>query len=65
MSNTWRILIGDTCHSLIGLLMSLLTQDGLLVSLLRRAKLFVSSLTRAKLLVLSLTHTVMHDCFFA
>ena len=25
MSDTWRSLIGDTCHSLIGLLMSSLT----------------------------------------
>ena len=37
MSDTWRSLIGDTCHSLIGSLMSSLT----------RAKLLVSSLTRA------------------
>ena len=55
VSNTWWSLIGDTCHSLIGLLVLSLTRAGLLVS----------SLTRAKLLVLSLTHTVMHDCFFA
>ena len=32
MSDTWRSLIGDTCHSLIGPLMSSLTRDGLLVS---------------------------------
>ena len=37
MSDTWQSLIGDTCHSLIGSLMSLLT----------RARLLVSSLTRA------------------
>ena len=46
MSDTWWSLIGDTCHSLIGLLMSLLT----------RARLHMSSLTRAGLLVSSLTH---------
>ena len=46
----WRSLIGDTCHSLIGLLMSLLTRAELLVSSLSsftRAGLLVSSLTRA------------------
>ena len=32
VSNTWQSLIGDTCHSLIGLLMSLLTYAGLLMS---------------------------------
>ena len=53
MSDTWRSLIGDTCHSLIGPLMSLLTRAGLLVSLLTRARLLVSSLTR----------TVMRDWF--
>ena len=37
MSDTWQSLIGDTCHSLIGPLMSLLT----------RARLLVSSLTQA------------------
>ena len=37
MSDTWRSLIGDTCHSLIGPLMSSLTC----------AKLLVSSLTCA------------------
>ena len=47
MSDTWRSLIGDTCHSLIGPLMSSLTRVGLLVSLLTRARLLVSSLTRA------------------
>ena len=46
MSDTWRNLIGDTCHSLIGLLMSLLT----------RAKLLMSSLTHIGLLMSSLTH---------
>ena len=53
MSNTWRSPIGDTCHSLIGPLMSLLTRAGLLVS----------SLTRARLLVSSLTRVLMHDWF--
>ena len=46
MSDTWRSLIGDTCHSLIGPLMSSLTRVGLLVSSLTRARLLVSSLTR-------------------
>ena len=41
----WQSLIGDTCHSLIGLLMSSLTCAGL----------HMSSLTRAGLLMLSLT----------
>ena len=48
MSDTWQSLIGDTCHSLIGLLMSSLTRARLLVSSLTRARLFVSSLTRAE-----------------
>ena len=48
MSDTWRSLIGDTCHSLIGLLMSSLTRARLLVSSLTRARLPVSSLTRAE-----------------
>ena len=48
VSDTWRSLIGDTCHSLIGLLMSSLTRARLLVSSLTRARLLVSSLTRAK-----------------
>ena len=53
MSNTWRSLIGDTCHSLIGQLVSSLTRAGLLVS----------SLTRAGLLVSSLTCMLMRDWF--
>ena len=53
MSNTWRSLIGDTCHNLIGPLMSSLTRAGLLVS----------SLTRARLLVSSLTCALMRDLF--
>ena len=48
MSDTWQSLIGDTCHNLIGLLMSSLTRARLLVSSLTRARLFVSSLTRAE-----------------
>ena len=48
VSDTWRSLIGDTCHRLIGLLMSSLTRARLLVSSLTRARLPVSSLTRAE-----------------
>ena len=57
MSDTWRSLIGDTCHNLIGppmsslrarLPVSSLTCAGLLVSSLTRAEMLVSSLTRAK-----------------
>ena len=40
-------MIGDTCHSLIGPLVSLLTRAGLLESSLTRARLLESSLTRA------------------
>ena len=47
MSDTWRSLIGDTCHNLIGPLVSSLTRARLLVSSLIRARLLVSSLTRA------------------
>ena len=47
MSDTWQSLIGDTCHSLIGLLMSSLTRAGLLVSSLTCAGLIKSLLTRA------------------
>ena len=36
VSDTWRSLIGDTCHNLIGPLMSLFTRAGLLVSSLTR-----------------------------
>ena len=53
MSDTWRSLIGDTCHSLIGSPVSSLTRAGPLES----------SLTRAKLLVSSLTYTLMRDWF--
>ena len=47
MSDTWRNLIGDTCHSLIGSLVSSFTRAGLLESSLTRARLLESSLTRA------------------
>ena len=47
VSDTWQSLIGDTCHSLIGLLMSSLTCAGLHMSLLTRIRLLVSSLTLA------------------
>ena len=53
MNNTWRNLIGNTSHSLIGPLVSSLTRAGLLVS----------SLTRARLLVSSLTCMLMRDWF--
>ena len=53
MSDTWRNLIGDTCHSLIGPLVSSLTRAGLLES----------SLTRARLLESSLTCALMRDWF--
>ena len=51
-----HVLIGDTCHSLIGLPMSSLTRARSLVSSLTHAGLLVSSLTHAGLLVSSLTH---------
>ena len=63
MSDTWRSLIGDTCHSLIGTLKSSLARARLLVSSLTRVKLPVSSLTRAKLLGSSLAHALMCDWF--
>ena len=47
VSDTWRSLIGDTCHSLIGPLKSSLTCARLLESSLTRARLLESSLTRA------------------
>ena len=55
MSDTWRRLIGDTCHSLIGPPMSSLTRARLSVSSLTCAGLLVSSLTCAEVLVSSLT----------
>ena len=48
VSDTWRSLIGDTCHNLIGSPMSSLTCAGPLVSSLTRAEVLVSSLTRAE-----------------
>ena len=63
MSDTWRSLIGDTCHSLIGPLKSSLTRAGLLESSLTRAKLLESSLTHARLLESSLTRALKHDWF--
>ena len=63
VSDTWRNLIGDTCHSLIGSLVSSLTRAGLLESSLTRAKLLESSLTRARLLESSLTCALMRDWF--
>ena len=63
VSDTWRSLIGDTCHSLIGSLKLSLTCARLLVSSLTCAKLFVSSLTRARLLVSLLTRALMRDWF--
>ena len=55
VSDTWRSLIGDTYHSLIGLPMSLLTRARLPVSSLTRAEVLVSLLTRAEVLVSLLT----------
>ena len=43
----WRSLIGDTCHRLIGPLLSSLTCTGLLMSSLICAGLLILSLTRA------------------
>ena len=59
----WRSLIGDTCHSLIGPLVSSLTRVGLLVSSLTHARLLVTSLTRARLLVSLLIRALMRDWF--
>ena len=47
MSDTWLSLIGDTCHSLIDPLISLLTRAGSHMSSLTRVGLLMSSLTRA------------------
>ena len=55
VSDTWQSLIGDTCHSLIGPPMSLLTRARPLVSSLTRTGLLVSLLTCAEVLVSSLT----------
>ena len=50
MSDTWRSLIGDTCHSLIDSLMSSFIRTGLHMSSLTCVRLLMSSLTRARLL---------------
>ena len=63
MSNTWRSPIGDTCHSLIGPLMSSLTHARLLVSSFTHARLLVSSLTHVRLLMSSLTRVLMREWF--
>ena len=55
VSDTWRSLIGDTCHNLIGPPMSSLTRAGLLMSSLTCVGLLVSLLTHAGLLVSSPT----------
>ena len=55
VSDTWRSSIGDTCHSLIGPPMLLLTRARPPMSSLTRAGLLVSPLTRAEVLVSSLT----------
>ena len=48
MSDTWRSLIGDTCHSPTGPPMSSFTRARPPVSSLTRAEVLVSSLTRAE-----------------
>ena len=47
VSDMWQSLIGDTCHNLIGPLMSLLTRVGLHMLSLTRIRLLMSSLTCA------------------
>ena len=59
----WQSLIGDTCHNLIGPLMSSLTRAGLLVSSLTLVRLLVSLLTRAGLIKSMLTRALMRDWF--
>ena len=63
VSDTWRSLISDKCHSLIGLLMLSLTCAGLHMSLLTRAGLPMSSLTRANLWLVSAWH-LANFCWF-
>ena len=63
VSDTWRNLISDTCHSLIGSLVSSLTRARLFESSLTRARLLESSLTRTRLLESSLTRALMRDWF--
>ena len=55
VSDTWRSMIGDTCHSLISPPMSSLTCARLPMSLLTHAGLLVSSLTCTEMLVSLLT----------
>ena len=55
VSDTWRSLIGDTCHNLIGPPMSSLTRAKSPVSLLTHAGLLVSLLTCTEALVSLLT----------
>ena len=55
MSDTWQSLIDDTCHSLIGPLMSLLTHAGLHMSSFTRVGLHMSSFIRFGLHMSSLT----------
>ena len=55
VSDTWRSLIGDTCHNLIGPSMSSLTRARSPVSSLTCAEVLVSLLTRAEVLVSLLT----------
>ena len=56
VSDTWRSLIGNTCHSLIGPPMSSLTRARPPMSSLTHAGPLVSSLTHARLPVSLLTH---------
>ena len=63
VSDTWQSLIDDTCHSLIGLLVSSLTHARLLVSSLTQARLLVTSFTHARLLVSLLIRALMRDWF--
>ena len=51
----WRSLIGDTCHSIIGPLMSLFTHTKSYMSSLTRATSYMSLFTRVGLLVSSPT----------
>ena len=55
VNDTWRSLIGDTCHRLISPPMSSLTRARPPVSSLTRAGLLMSSLTCAEMLVSLLT----------
>ena len=63
VSDMWQSLIGDTCHSLIGSLMSSLTRAGLHISSLTRVGLLVSSLTRADVWLVFAWH-LANFCWF-